>query len=159
MIIESLYEKINKLEEKANQMDENSETNIEKSVEKIKCEYCDFVARNQRGLQLHVKAKHDINKIELKVFCLATDDYLSIDRDAYKKELETEIDVLEDVVDMFIDASDTPKAEIVGKLLPAKIVIRTRIPTAWESESFRNDVWQRINRRIPKGKMCENKEQ
>ena len=152
LIIKSLTEKVKNLEEKS------EETN-EKEYDKFQCEYCEFSARNQRGLQLHVKAKHDVKKVELVVLCEATDDYLSIDRDAYKKELETEIDVLEDVTDMFIDASNIPKSEIVGKLLKTKIVIRSRIPAAWESESFRKDIWQRINSRIPKGKICEKMEE
>ena len=75
-------------------------------MKKIPCEYCEFLARNQRGLQLHIKAKHDIKKFEIVILFEGTDDYLSIDRDAYKKELETEIDVLEDVTEMFIDAAN-----------------------------------------------------
>ena len=113
------------------------------------------MAKNQRGLQLHIKAKHEVKKVELNVLCQATDEYLSIDRDEYKKEIETEIDVLEDVIEIFINASDTPKTEYAGKLLPTKIVIRTRIPAAWESMDFRKNIWQRINNRISKGKISE----
>ena len=79
-----------------------------------------------------------------------------MDRDEYKKELESEIDVLEDVVEIFMDASNDSKNEYVGKLLPTKIVIRTRFPENWNSESFRKTMWERINIRIPKGKMCED---
>ena len=49
--------------------------------------------------------------------------------------------------------------DYVGKLLPTKIILRTRIPAQWlESESFRKEIWERINKRIPKGKISENKD-
>ena len=49
--------------------------------------------------------------------------------------------------------------DYVGKLLPTKIILRTRIPTQWlESESFRKEIWERINKRIPKGQISENKD-
>ena len=55
---------------------------------------------------------------------------------------------------------DSPKIyDYVGKLLPTKIILRTRIPAQWlESESFRKEIWKRINRRIPKGKISEDKD-
>ena len=53
------------------------------------CEFCDFVGKNERGLKLHVKAKHELTKVDLSVFCKATEKYLSSDRDAYRKELES----------------------------------------------------------------------
>ena len=147
-----LTERIELLEHKNKTPDSQESDN---PCESFQCEYCDFVAKNQRGLQLHIKAKHEVKKVELNVLCQATDEYLSIDRDEYKKEIETEIDVLEDVIEIFINASDTPKTEYVGKLLPTKIVIRTRIPAACESIDFRKKVWQRINNRISKGKISE----
>ena len=49
-------------------------------------------------------------------------------------------------------ASNASKNEYVEKLLPTKIVIRTRFPENWNSESFRKTIWERINIRIPKGK-------
>ena len=69
--------------------------------------------------------------------------------------MESEIDVFEDVIEIYIDAAGKNKEEYVGKLLPTKIVLRTRIPMDWESESFRNTIWNRINNRLSKGKICE----
>ena len=51
---------------------------------------------------------------------------MSSDRDMYRKELESEIDVLEDVLDMDIDSLKV--YDYVGKFLPMKIVLRSRIP-------------------------------
>ena len=40
-----------------------------------------------------------------------------------------------------------------GKLLPTKIVLRPRIPAQWqESENFWKQVWEKVNKRVPKGK-------
>ena len=75
----------------------------------------------------------------------------------YRKELESEIDVLEDVLDMDIDSSKV--YDYVGKFLPMKIVLRSRIPVQWLSdENFRKQIWERINKRIAKGKISEEKE-
>ena len=82
---------------------EHDET--EKAVNLVPCELCDFYAKNERGLKLHIKARHEITKVEINVFCKATEKYLSSDRDLYRKELETEIDILEDIIDMDIDSS------------------------------------------------------
>ena len=77
--------------------------------------------------------------VQLSVFCNATEKYLSSDRDMYRKELENEIDVLEDVIDMDIDSSKV--YDCVGKFLPMKIVLRSRIPVKWEtSETFRKQI-------------------
>ena len=65
------------------------------------------------------------------------------------------IDVLEDVVDMDIDS--TKIYDYVGRFLPTKIVLRTRIPAKWlENETFRKQVWEKINKRITKGKISED---
>ena len=91
------------------------------------------------------------------VFCKATEKYLSSDRDSYRKELESEIEVLEDIVDMDIDSSKD--YDYVGKFLPTKIILRTRIPAQWQSmESFRKEIWKKINQRIPNGQISENKD-
>ena len=83
--------------------------------------------------------------------------YLNSDRDSYKKEIENEIDVLEDVIDM--DMNSSKIYDYVGKFLPTKIILRTRIPAKWEScENFLKEIWERINKRIPKGKISEDKE-
>ena len=125
------------------------------SPESVACEFCEFSAKNERGLKLHMKAKHEITKIEIQVFCKATEKYLSSDRDNYRKEIESEVDVLEDVVDMDIDSSKI--YDYVGKFLPTKIV--TRIPAKWqESESFRKQICEKINKRITKGKISEDKD-
>ena len=133
---------------------ENDET--EKTTNLVPCEYCDFCAKNERGLKLHIKAKHEITKVELSVYCKATEKYLSSDRDLYRKELETEIDVLEDVIDMDIDSSKV--YDYVGKFLPLKINLRSRLPLEWNKETFRKQIWDRINKRIVKGKISEDKD-
>ena len=98
-----------------------------------------------------------MTKVEISVFCKATEKYLSSDRDSYRKELESEIEVLEDIVDMDIDSSKD--YDYVGKFLPTKIILRTRIPAQWQSsESFRKEIWKKINKRIPKGQISENKD-
>ena len=93
----------------------------------------------------------------MKVYCKSTEKYLSSDRDSYRKELESEIDVLEDVIEMDMDSSKI--YDYVGKFLPTKIILRTRIPAQWqENENFRKQVWEKINKRIPKGKISEDKD-
>ena len=73
-----------------------------------------------------------------------------------QKKLESEIDVLEDVVTMNIDSSKI--YDYVGRFLPTKIVLRTRIPTKWQTnEIFRKQIWEKINKRIHTGKISENK--
>jgi len=154
-IIKVLCERVEKLELKL-QDKENEPEAIEKTVNTIPCEYCDFCAKNERGLKLHINAKHEITKVQLSVFCKATEKYLSSDRDMYRKELENEIDVLEDVIDMDIDLSKV--YDYVGKFLPMKIVLRSRIPVQWETcETFRKQIWERINKRIVKGKSLKRK--
>ena len=128
----------------------------EKAVNLVPCELCDFCAKNKRGLKLHIKARHEITKVEIKVFCKATEKYLSSDRDFYRKEMETEIDVLEDIIDMDIDLSKV--YDYVGKFLPLKINSRSRIPLEWNNETFRKQIWDRINKRIAKGKISEDKD-
>jgi vacuolar-type H+-ATPase subunit I/STV1 len=155
--IKLLSKKIDTLEDKLKQLDNLENEEVQKSSELTLCEYCDFSAKNKRGLQLHMKSKHEITKVEIQVFCRATEKYLSSDRDLYKKELESEIDALEDVVDMDMDSSKI--YDYVGQFLPTKLILRTRIPAQWlESESFRKEIWERINKRIPKGKISEDKD-
>ena len=51
------------------------------------------------------------------------------------------------------------KDDYVGKFLPTKLIFRTRIPAKWETdESFRKDIWDKINKRISKGKISEDKD-
>ena len=79
-----------------------------------------------------------------------------MDRDCYKKELESEIDVLEDIVNMEMDSSKVN--DYVGKFLPTKVILRTRIPAKWENDAiFRKQILERINKRIIKGKISEEK--
>ena len=104
-----------------------------------------------------MNAKHDITKVELNIFCKATEKYLNSDRDCYKKEIESEIDVLEDVLDM--DMNSCGVYDYVGKFLPTKLVLRTRVPAKWENdENFRKQIWSRINQRLHKGKISEDKD-
>ena len=70
--------------------------------------------------------------------------------------METEIDVLEDIIDMDIDSSKV--YDYVGKFLPLKIKLRSRIPLEWNNENFRKQIWDRINKRIAKGKISEDKD-
>ena len=109
-------------------------------------------------MQLHIKAKHDITKVEITVYCLATEKYLNDDRDEYKKELASEIDALEDVLDMNMSTSENYN-DYVGKFLPTKVIIRTRIPKEWQSEIFRNKIWERVNSRILRRKILDKKEE
>ena len=100
---------------------------------------------------------HEITKVEINVFCRATEKYLNSDRDSYQKELENEIDVLEDVISMNIDCSKI--FDYVGRFLPTKIVLRTRIPEKWQSsEIFRKQIWEKVNKRIIKGTISEDKD-
>ena len=59
--------------------------------------------------------------------------------------------VIEDVLEMDIDSSNV--YDYVGKFLPLKIVFKTRIPTQWNSGTFRKQIWNRINQCIAKGKI------
>ena len=154
-IIKLLTERLEKMEQSLLQIDENER--VEKTSNQVPCEYCEFLAKSERGLNLHMKKKDEIPKLQLNVFCKATEKYISSDRDLYRKELETEIDVLEDIVDMDIDSSNVYDYE--GKFLPLKITLRTRIPAQWnDSVNFRKQIWNRINQRIAKGKITEDKE-
>ena len=128
--VEFLCERVESLEEKLKQVQESENNDVDK-LKLVLCEYCDFSAKNQRGLKLHMNAKHEITKVELTIYCKATEKYLNSDRDSYKKEIENEIDVLEDVVDM--DMNSSKIFDYVGKFLPTKIILRTRIPAIWES--------------------------
>ena len=64
-----------------------------------------FLWSKKRGLKIYMKAKHEITKVELTLFCKATEKCLSSDRDNYRKEIESEIEYLEDVIDMDMDSS------------------------------------------------------
>ena len=130
---------------------------VENSEKMVHCEFCDFAAKNQRGMQLHIKAKHDITKVEITVYCLATEKYLNDDRDEYKKELASEIDALEDVLDMNMSTSENVN-DYVEKFLPTKVIIRTRIPKEWQCQIFRNKIWERVNSRILRRKILDKKE-
>ena len=75
----------------------------------------------------------------MNIFCKATEKYLNSDRDCFKKEIEREIDVIEDEVDM--DMNSCKVYDYVTKFLPTKLIIQTRIPTQWENnEIFRQAV-------------------
>ena len=154
--IKVLVEKVENLENKAKEILENEPVHVN-SPDLTTCEYCDFSTKSERRLKLHMKEKHEITKVEINVFCKATEKYLNSDRDSYQKELESEIDVLEDVVTMNIDSSKI--YDYVGRFLPTKIVLRTRIPTKWQTnEIFRRQIWEKINKRIRTGKISEDKD-
>ena len=64
---------------------------------------------------------------------------------------------MEDVIEMDLDSSKI--YDYVGKFLPTKIILRTRFPAQWQdNENFRKQVWEKINKRIPKGKISEDKD-
>ena len=49
--------------------------------------------------------------------------------------------------------------DYVGKFLPTKVILRTRIPAKREKDTiFRKQIWKRINKRIIKGKISEEKD-
>ena len=155
--IKFLVDKVNTLENKSKEVLENVDSSDINTSELFKCEYCDFSSKSERRFKLHLKEKHEITKIEINVFCRANEKYLNSDRDSYRSEIESEIDVLEDVIEMNIDSSKM--YDYVGRFLPTKIVLRTRIPEKWQTnESFRKQIWDRINKRIPKGKISEDKD-
>ena len=54
-----ISKRVESLEEKWRLVQE-SENN---DVKMVQCEYCDFYVKNQRGLQLHMNAKHVITKV------------------------------------------------------------------------------------------------
>ena len=69
--IKFLSERVESLEGKLKQVQE-SENNDVDNLKLVPCEYCDFSAKNQRGLKLHMNAKHEVTKVELTVYCKAT---------------------------------------------------------------------------------------
>ena len=117
-IIKFLTDSVEKLKLNLKEVNENKVEDVENAAKMVACEYCDFSAKNERGMKLHIKAKHEITKVEFTIFCKATEKYLSDDRDCYRKEMESEIDVLEDVVDINMDSSKI--YDYVGKFLPTK---------------------------------------
>ena len=139
--IEFLIVRVEKLELNLQQVIENRADEVQTLSS---CEFCDFVGKNERGLKLSMKAKHEVTKVDLSVFCKDTEKYLSSDRYAHRKELESEIDVPEEIIVMDIDSCKV--YDYVGKFLPLKIKLRARIPAQWQSENFRKQIWDRINK-------------
>ena len=46
--------------------------------------------------------------------------------------------------------------DYIGKFLPTKIKLLTKIPEKWKnSETFRNKLWSKINARLSEGKISE----
>ena len=46
--------------------------------------------------------------------------------------------------------------DYVGKFLPTKIKLLTKIPNKWKnSESFRQQIWEKINSRLSEGELSE----
>ena len=80
--IKYLADKVEKLENSLSQDKYNQNLESDEPSELNPCEYCDFQAKNQRGLQLHIKAKHEVTKVEISVFCKATEKYLSSGKDS-----------------------------------------------------------------------------
>ena len=81
------------LENKAKEILENEPIH-DNSPELATCEHCDFSTKNKRRLKLHMKEMHEITKVEINVFCRATEKYLSSDRDSYQKKLEMRLTCL-----------------------------------------------------------------
>ena len=80
-------ERVESLEGKLKQVQESENNDID-NLKLVPCEYCDFSAKNQRRLKLHLNAKNEVTKIELTVYCKATEKYLNSDRDSCKKEID-----------------------------------------------------------------------
>ena len=60
-----LQEKFEKLEKHVKKHEEIFEKYRTEEIEKNKCEKCEFVAKNEQGLKVHIKAKHtEHNKIK-----------------------------------------------------------------------------------------------
>ena len=122
-----------------------------------------LLRKNEKGLKIHKKSKHENKrqertKVELNIFTLSTDDYLNHNMCIYKKEMEMETEFIErvDEIDMDILKSNykNQPSDYVGKFIPTKVVIKTRIPDKWTNcLKFRNKIWKKINSRLVEGKI------
>ena len=170
IIIESLQEKLSALEmviDGKNVIDDEigsseiHENTFYNPAASVQCEECDFIAKNEKGLKIHKKSKHEherqeMEKVELNIYALATDEYINENMCIYKKEMEMEIDFIEKVTEIDMDVSkyENPSSDYIGKFLPTRIVIRTRIPDKWKNcVKFRNNIWKKINGRLVEGKI------
>ena len=57
-----------KLELTLKKINSNENEEVDNCVKMVPCELCNFSAKNKRGLKLHMKAKHEITKVELTFF-------------------------------------------------------------------------------------------
>ena len=57
-----------------------------------------------------------------------------------------------------MDIGSSKVYDYAGKFLPLKINLRSRLPLKWNDETFRKQIWDRINKRIVKGKISEDKD-
>ena len=72
--------------------------------------------------------------------------------------METEFIERVDEIDMDILKSNykNQPSDYVGKFIPTKVVIKTRIPDKWtNSLKFRNKIWKKINSRLVEGQISE----
>ena len=174
ILIRNLQEKIDALKDVIDSKYENEDDTDETEIHEItfcnpsvniNCEECDFIAKNERGLKIHRKSKHDnmqnpVTEIELNIYTLATEGLLNINRDAYQKELEMETDFVVKIVKMHMDVIKSKylnyAPDYIGKFLPTQIILETKIPKKWkECTDFRNKIWDKINSRLTEGKMSE----
>ena len=68
MTITFLSEIVVKLELTLEKLNSNESEEVENCAKMVPCELCDFSAKNERGLKLHMEAKHEITKVELTFF-------------------------------------------------------------------------------------------
>ena len=65
--IKSLHHKMENLEKKTDLNNESNDTNFDmtfcKPPETVHCDYCDFDTNNERGLKVHMHAKHEVKKM------------------------------------------------------------------------------------------------
>ena len=69
------------------QSSENHEITFFNPSVSIPCEECNFIAKNEKGLKIHRKSKHENNRkqftnVELNIFALATEEYFNYNIDA-----------------------------------------------------------------------------
>ena len=101
----------------------------------------------------------NIEQIKVDVFVLATNEWLTKDRDNYHDHLEEEIEAVESVDKMWISTSGFDEnKDFVGKYLPAQIKLNTKVPEKWKNDAdFRKDLFDKINKKMTTGMIVETR--
>ena len=68
LTIKFLSERVVKLELTLEKLNSNENEEVQNCAKMVPCELCDFFAKNEIGLKLHMKSKHEITKVELTFF-------------------------------------------------------------------------------------------